>query len=72
MPKNWIFIIVTSIATVLIWIGLEVFLSIANKAVETDYTVYLTPVEPTINEEILKDVSSREEEYLPVKIEQLE
>jgi hypothetical protein len=68
MKKNWITLIVFSIVTVAIWILMEVlFVFLHKDEVEQDYTYYLTPITPGLNEESLEMLKEREEEYIMIE-----
>ncbi len=73
MDRRWIGIIIISIATVGIWIGMEVLFSFLHRnEVEQDYTYYLQPVTPEFNEETIRIINEREEEFIELEPGSLE
>ena len=72
MGKKWITILIISLITVFIWVGFEVYFRMTSKDVQEDYANYLEPIEPTIDEEIVKEVLDREEKNVIVNRDDLE
>lgn len=72
MTKNWLILIITTILTVTVWIGISVFFGLRGGEVEPEYSVYTTPISTEINEEIINDNLTREEEFVLVEREELD
>jgi hypothetical protein len=72
MSKKLISIIIFSIITVLVWIGMEVFFATSGDDVEQDYSSYLTTLQEGFNEDALESLKEKEEEFIMVKPGELE
>lgn len=72
MSSRGIFIIVFTIFTVVVWIGIEVVIGLLSTEIEENYNAYLIPIEPTINTDTIEELQYKEEQYLLVTPEGLE
>ena len=72
MARKWIILILLTMAVVVGWIFMEVYLGFIDKAAEVDYQAYLEPVSPELNTETLDDVLKKEKERLMVDRDILE
>lgn len=72
MSSKWIAVITLSIITVVVWIGLQVFFSLFSKDIETDYTLHLTPLQPTLDENVIEEINARDKEFMLLTEEDLE
>jgi flagellar basal body-associated protein FliL len=73
MGMKWITIIIFTLITVTVWVGMEVmFILLHKNEVEKDYQYYTTPVTPGLNEETIDTLKEREEEYIVIQRGELE
>lgn len=72
MNKNWIVIAAFSIATVVFWIGLEVFFGLTSTELNVSYQSYTQPIDSGFDEETMNEILQREEDYLYVERDGLE
>ncbi len=72
MNKNWIVIIGFSIATVVFWIGLEIFFGLTSTDLDVNYQAYTAPIKSGFDQETMEEILQREEEYLYVERDGLE
>lgn len=64
MQGKWIFLIVFSIITVVVWIGASVVSGLSGRDIGENYQLYLEYLSPQIDDEVINEVKYREEETL--------
>ncbi|MEA3357121.1 MAG: hypothetical protein U9Q67_01685 [Patescibacteria group bacterium] len=65
-------VIVFSIITVVVWIGIEVFLGLTSKTIEDEYESHLTPMDSELNLDVVEDIKVLEDEFLLIDRDWLE
>jgi hypothetical protein len=72
MDKKFITIIVASAVTVVLWIGLEVWVRLSSEDVQLNYQNYLESVSTEFDSETIEDLVTREEEYMLIDRDSLD
>ena len=72
MGKRLIIVIILTLVTVAMWIGLEVVLNLTGPGEELEYNSYMTPISSEFNEDAIDEILRREEERLIVDRDVLE
>ena len=65
-------VIVFSIITVVVWIGIEMFLGLTSKTIEDEYQNHLTPMDADLNLDVVEDIEALEDEFLLIARDWLE
>lgn len=64
MTKKWVILLFVSIVTVIVWIAVEFTMGRFKETPEMiDYSSYLTPLDPTLDENSLQTILDRETEF---------
>lgn len=71
MNARWFMLIVITLITVVIWIGMEVFMNLSQKPLRQDYTHHLNPISPKLQENVIDEILKRETDNFLVKRDNL-
>jgi hypothetical protein len=72
MSFRWVVLLIATLFTVIVWIGIEAVLSLSSEETEIYYTEYMEPIDPSFNEESLEEIQRREADKLLVDRDALE
>lgn len=67
MNKKLFGVIVLSVITVAIWIGYEVWTRLGSDEIQLNYEGYLGTINTDFDDETMKELSFREEEYMMIE-----
>lgn len=67
MGSKWITLIGLTMFTVVMWIAIEVTITLLAPDIEDNYDEYISPLPLSLSTDILDDLEQKEDEYILVK-----